>query len=377
MKSLLLAITCLTLLLCKPGTSYAGKGAGGELVYEWISDSTYRILFKFYRDCSDTTYPSSMPLCIYNPCSSVTQSLTMTKFGVADTSFPNICGVKSSCDSVGSTLNGFKSQWYSALTVLNGRCNSWRFSVTYSSRVASNNISNSSTIPLYVEARFNNMAAQGNSSPYFSTKPSTSFCLNMASSYNYNATDPNGDSVVSEVIMPLTRASSTGCDSPINTTFTTGLPVAYSIPSNPFQTQGTFTINAGTGAMGFTPKQGGTSILTVRVKEYRNGVLIGSIMRDITINVPGSTVGVEEVSRNTALNVYPNPNSGSFTIGGLEDKKYTLEVTNALGQLVYRYSGAPVNGELSIATKLGNGVYQLRMTDEANNVKTQRFVVAQ
>lgn len=380
MKKIILSIIFVIPFLFS-NTSYAGKGAGGELLYEWISDSTYRFLFRYYRDCSDPNTPTNMPLCLYNSCTGTAMTLTMAKFpGMPpDTVFPNMCNVKSQCDSPASTLNGFKGQWYSVLATLPARCNSWRIFTYYNTRTASNNLLNAATIPLYVETRFNNQAAQGNSSPYFTAKPVSSYCLNVPASYNYGAVDPNGDSLVYEVINPLTGPTGMSCsDSALTATFATGAPAAFSIPTNPFQTQNTFNLNILSGAMTFTPKQGGTSVLTIRVKEYRNSVLIGSIMRDITINVPGSTTDVSSVEdNNAAVKVYPNPGNGIFTITGLAREKYRIEIVNTFGQIVYKTSDTPVTGQLSVHTTLAAGLYYLKLTDNNTHQQTIKLTIAE
>jgi hypothetical protein len=60
---------------------------------------------------------------------------------------------------------------------------------------------------------------------------------------------------------------------------------ALSIPANPFQTYGTFAFNPTQGLIAFYSAPVGTHSLAIRTKEYRNGVLIGSVMREMPVNV--------------------------------------------------------------------------------------------
>ena len=47
---------------------FGSHAAGGELTYQHISGNTYRFTFKFFRDCTGATAPTSVPLCVYNAC---------------------------------------------------------------------------------------------------------------------------------------------------------------------------------------------------------------------------------------------------------------------------------------------------------------------
>ena len=51
-----------------------------------------------------------------------------------------------------------------------------------------------------------------------------------------------------------------------------------------------------------------------------------------------TTTGIEDSSNQYGLNIYPNPNDGNFNIlfNAIVVADYTLELTNALGQLIYK-----------------------------------------
>ena len=63
MRKLLLV---LAFLLSFVNTTKASHAAGGELTYSWISDSTYKITLKFYRDCSGILEPTTITCGYYN-----------------------------------------------------------------------------------------------------------------------------------------------------------------------------------------------------------------------------------------------------------------------------------------------------------------------
>ena len=51
-SKLLLLYTVAIAAMLLPFKMKATHAGGGEIIYEFISDSTYRYLFKFYRDCT-------------------------------------------------------------------------------------------------------------------------------------------------------------------------------------------------------------------------------------------------------------------------------------------------------------------------------------
>jgi gliding motility-associated-like protein len=271
----------------------ASHGAGAEIIYEHISDSTYRFFFKFYRDCTGAPAPGSFTLCCFNPCLNLKYDSVLKLYqGLIPPGKDNGKSVsagcskfKNKCDSPGSSLPGYEEWWYTADVTLYGQCDSWKFAVWMNARNPQNNILNAGAQNLYVETTFDNLNAQGNSSPYFSNKPIPYCCLNQFYSYNNGAVDPNtGDSLTSEVINPLTGTSCQTLPTPLTMTNPVGYPPIL-FPTNPLQSANTFVINTFTGQLSFIPTQAGPSTLTIRTKEWRNGKLIGSIMRDVQVQV--------------------------------------------------------------------------------------------
>jgi len=291
-KGILFAVGLLSVLTLFSNRAIASHAAGGELIYQWVSGSTYRFTFKFYRDCSGIGEPSNFQLCYLNQCTNQGGSITLSKMSTlpgGGSNGPQVAtgcaNQKNKCDSSGSNIPGYREWWYTADFTLPAACSSWKFSVSEAARNSSNNIG---MVNFYVETTLNSVLAPGNSSPVFSVKPVPYVCLNQAYSYNNGGVDPNGDSIVFEVLNPLTNGG--GCSTPYNCTFLAASP-SLSIPSNPFQTNNTFNINALTGELSFTPTQQGSHTVAVRANEYRNGVKIGSVIRDIQVQVLGTCTG--------------------------------------------------------------------------------------
>lgn len=287
MKKILYALcTCLFTL---SGVLYsndlrADHSAGGEIIYEWVSDSTYRFIFKFYKDCAGvTSEPTTATLCYFNSCNTISGSLPLPKLLTLPNGQPNGSEVSNGCPGYstkcnGGTLPGYREYWYVNTMTLPARCNYWTFYVSISARNASANIPGGT---LYIETTLNNETIQNNSSAYFSVKPVPFVCTNTPYTYNNGVVDPNSDSLSFEFINP--RTASTVCQgsyAATNLNFNAGFSL-----TEPFATGNTFVFDPVTGQMSFTPTAISANTVTVRVNEWRNGIKIGSVMRDVQIRV--------------------------------------------------------------------------------------------
>ena len=128
---------------------------------------------------------------------------------------------------------------------------------------------------------------QGNSSPVFDQWPTVYICTDEDVNFDSRATDPDGDSLVYELFTPFTGGT---FDRPkpqpqSRLDFT---PIVYNPPFSLQNLLGGFDplrIDPQTGLISGTPVITGQFLVGVRVKEYRNGVLIGSTNRDFQYNV--------------------------------------------------------------------------------------------
>lgn len=303
-KYILLLVTIISLLSIKE--SRASHAAGGDIIYEWISDSTYAFYFKFYRDCTGIEESQIVQLCIHNPCQSTTISRDLFKIDTLPDGRPNGSPVSTGCPNFSNTcqdpsssLPSYREWWYADTFSLSGVCTNWRFGVSISARNLSVNLGTSGN--LYVEATLNNQDFPHNSSTVFYTKPVPYVCIGTPYTYNNGAIDKDKDSLVFESMRPI-AGSGSQCSNPLAfTTFQAGQTPPLSLPSNPFQTNNTYSLNTATGNISYTPAQVGAHTTTIRVKEYRNGILVGSTMRDIQIQVQncnntGMTIDIDSTS---------------------------------------------------------------------------------
>jgi hypothetical protein len=102
-----------------------------------------------------------------------------------------------------------------------------------------------------------------------------------------------------------------------------------------------------------------------------------------TMNVINN-LGIKQVTAGEGIRVLPNPNKGAFTIKGSlgtqGDMDVTLEVTNVLGQVIYRNMVTTHNGiideQVQLNGSLANGMYLLNVRAGSDN-KVFHFVIEQ
>ena len=101
------------------------------------------------------------------------------------------------------------------------------------------------------------------------------------------------------------------------------------------------------------------------------------------ILVVQTNVGVMETTPSlNDITIFPNPNSGSFTIkgmvGSVSMNTIHVEIVNTLGQVIYTSEAPVTNNAIDNSVNMQhipNGVYMLRLSSEGE-AKTFRFSVS-
>jgi len=134
----------------------------------------------------------------------------------------------------------------------------------------------------------------------------------------------------------------------------------------------TCTANSSTGEIsighGAGPNQETKGTYTVTVQDVKG--CSGSL----PYNADQTVLGVEAFGSNYKMNIFPNPNNGTFKISmvNADNANYTIDVKNMLGQTVYS-SNVDINGNYSTTVELNdNGVYFLSIS---NGDKTESYKV--
>lgn len=253
--------------------SKASHAMGADLTYQCLGGNTYRITLSFYRDCIGIPAPTN-PFVNINSAS-CGQSLGITCYprtGTGKEITPACSSAVTTCQ--GGSFTGIQEWVYDGIVTLPANCTDWVFGYNLCCRNAAiTTITSPGTSTFYIYATLNNTITPNNSSPVFSNKPVPFLCVGQQYCFNHGAYDADGDSLAYSLITPKQ---------------TSGTTVNYIAPynaSNPLNSVPATSFNTFTGDICLTPQALQVTVMAVLVKEYRNGVLIGSVERDMQLTV--------------------------------------------------------------------------------------------
>lgn len=204
-----------------------------------------------------------------------------------------------------------------------------------------------------------------NSSPVFTDTLIAYICIGDTSFLKNDAVDPDGDSLVYELMTPLKGYTGNGVGT--NPAPTYNYTNGYSWPSpdilwapgynfnNMFGAGGYASISPTSGLTYFSASLVGLYVASVKISEYRNGVLIGVSRRDIQLlatNCPSNSSPVQS-SFNSSTN---NFNGDTFYIEAGDTFCLELEYEDLDGDNIsYTKSGNVFNP--AIANPMASGVF--------------------
>ncbi|MBL4578051.1 MAG: PKD domain-containing protein, partial [Flavobacteriales bacterium] len=265
-------VALITFAITSTSTQVFGTHSMGiDFYYTCLGGNSYEFTMAFYRDCAGISPPSSVTINGSSSCGNT--SFTLNPVGSC-TELTNLCigNPNSTCN--GGSDPGSEECIYTG-TVNLANCSNWVFSFTECCRnELITNLVDPDNKDMYVEATLDNSSGICNNSPQFTELPVPFICDGEPFCYDHGAVDPDGDSLVYTLINPMTGG---------------GTPIAYTggySVSTPIITQsGSINFDASTGQMCFTPNGPQVCVITLLVEEYRNGVVIGSTMRDLQVIV--------------------------------------------------------------------------------------------
>ncbi|MGB0888200.1 MAG: hypothetical protein ACPGSL_08770, partial [Vicingaceae bacterium] len=270
MKKLLLVSL---FVLLGTASSFASHLMGGEITYVYVGNDQYEVTLIVYRDCSGIDVGQS-------------QTVTFESTSCAqdfDVVFPLITTVDVSqvCPTETTTCNGGTlpgtEQWVYRDTVTMTPCSDWIIHWNNGNRnPAITNLVDPDLTNLFVMATLDNIVGSNNNSPQYLAIPTPYLCSGQLNIFNHGASDADGDSLYYTLAQPLTTPGPPGTPIP----YTLG----YSI-NDPVITTAGMNLIPETGEMCFTPTQAQICVVSVVVSEYRNGVLIGTQIREMQVVV--------------------------------------------------------------------------------------------
>jgi len=279
-KLLTRLLTWLSFILMFIQTSneaFASHAQSADITYRCLGGNQYEISLSFYRDCAGVAAPGTVSINLSSASCAQNYNLTLNQIPGTGIDVSPICTMFNTQCS-GGTYPGVQEYIYRAITTLPASCTDWVFSFSLCCRNATiGTILNPSAENIYVEATLDNLNFPCNSSPTFSNDPIPFVCTSQPYCFNNGSSDPDGDSLYFTLIAPQTSATTT---------------VTYLVPysaAQPLASSPAVTFNNLTGDMCMTPTLIQVTVFAVLVQEYRNELLVGSVMRDIQMRTIACT----------------------------------------------------------------------------------------
>ncbi|MBW8051306.1 MAG: PKD domain-containing protein [Cytophagales bacterium] len=265
---LLLAFFCF-----KNYDAQATHSMGMDLTYECLGADTFQITLAFYRDCAGINAPGSPGVNISSV--SCGQNFVESLSLVSVKEITPICTTYQTVCSGGS-YPGAEEYIYQGVVILPAQCSDWVLSYSLCCRNYDiTTINNPGSENIHVETLLDNTWVFCNNSPVFSNNPVPFICIGKSYCFNHGATDADGDSLVYSLITP-----STGPGAGDTVDYFSGYSAVNPLTSTP-----PLFIDPLTGDICMTPAMLEVTVLAVKVEEWRNGVFIGSVIRDIQVRV--------------------------------------------------------------------------------------------
>lgn len=265
------------ILLFSAEKSQASHAQSADITYTCIGGNQYNVRLAFYRDCAGVAAPNSVTINVSSLSCNQNFNVTLNRVPGTGIDVTPICpSVVSQCN--GGTYPGVQEWVFQGPMTLPANCDDWVLSFNLCCRNnAISTINNPGGDNIYVEARLDNLNYICNNSPQFSNKPVPFICVNQTYCFNHGAIDPDGDSLVYQLIPPATGPGTT-------VTYFPGYSATQPMLSNPL-----VNINSVTGDICMSPTQLDVTVMAVRVLEFRNGEFVGSVIRDIQVRIINCT----------------------------------------------------------------------------------------
>lgn len=334
MKAILRILVCALAIFWIGKTEiFASHAMGADLTYTCLGGNQYTFTLSFYRDCSGITPSISQFISATSASCGQTTSFTLNQLSGYPIEVSPLCAAQlpsSTCS--GGTLPGVQQYVYEGTFTLPANCNDWIFSYSECCRNSTiTTLSNPGSENLYVQSTLDNLNAPCNSSPSFTSLPVPYICAGQSYIYNHGAIDVDGDSLVYSLIDAQTSS---------------GVSVGYNVGFNgltPLTSSPAVTIDPANGNVTLNPTTPQVGVIAVLVEEYRNGVLVGSSIRDIQVTVLNCS------------NNSPTINSVTGLSGGTQVGPFSIEICPGQN-LNFTIPGSDIDVGQTISWNWNNGI---------------------
>ncbi|CAN5672296.1 hypothetical protein BH11BAC1_BH11BAC1_18070 [soil metagenome] len=262
---LLIFIFCISSII---NPTRASHNAGGELTYRHLAGNHYLIQCTFYRDCFGIPAPTSILCEVVSVSCAYSQGYSMPSIPGTGQEITYLCpSATSTCN--GGMTPGIQKYQYEVEVLLPGQCADWQFIVTDCCR---NGAITTISVPagqgIYLEARLDNSTGD-NSSAQFTHDPILFSCIGQDIIFNNGLIDPDGDSLVYSL-------APARIDQNTNVTYLAGYSALQPLSSVP-----QITLDPVSGNLFMHPVIAEVGVIVYNIDEYRAGVLISRVMRDV------------------------------------------------------------------------------------------------
>lgn len=291
MNKLVLIVFTVFMLIC--GKTEASHIVGGEMYYDCLGGTSYRVTIKLYRDCASTgaAYDDPLPVTVFNGSGTQIHHFTIPFPGsnVLPVVFNNPCVNIPSGICVEEAI-------YTQVVNLPASPNGYTLSYQRCCRgPAVTNLTNPEDQGLTLSIKIPPTAdAICNSSPRFNNYPPLLLCAGQPLIFDHSASEPDGDSIAYALVQPFQGGTSLApapdpASSPPYTPVNWGAGYSQTAPFG----SAPISINVHTGLLTATPDVPGLYVVGVAAKEYRNGVLISTTVRDFLFKVMNCDIQLE------------------------------------------------------------------------------------
>lgn len=357
---------CILFLFFLQKNGIAAHLKGGWIQYEYISTDSanqtnkYRITVRQYMLCSSSSQQidTFISLGIFDGFS--TNLIRTVSIGINKTTFPN----KSQFDpcitptpTLGSVC--YRIDEYITVVDLPFKSDGYYLAVQRCCRIAGIiNVFNSDNFGLTytnkIPGKIGSNWYANNNSPTFATKDTVIICHNSPFTFDFSATDIDGDSLRYSFCSGLTGGSKddpkpgTPTQPPYttidyNTGFSGSIPLGNSVIINPLNG-----IISGT-----APDATGDYVIAVCVNEYRNGFLIGTTRKEIHVTVADCELSAAKL------------NPSYVTCADKDDKTFTFQnesSSTAITSYLWSFGDGFISTQPTPTHKYADtGVYVLKL----------------
>lgn len=355
------------LLICFGYSVRCSHLMGGEIIVQNDQVGNHEILLTLYRDVTGIMLPNTQTLNVFDSGGNLVSTIISN---LDSTAHHPIFGIPN-----GSLLtNNFYSTeiyFYSAFfpCFIPGN-----YTVTWNNCCRNPsilNMLNAGSVSMYLDCNFTVDLSTSTSSPYFLSPPIVCVPVNTPWQYNPLPFDSEADSLNWSLGIPYEYA-------PGN--FPIGYPITgYSIP--PSLAGGGLSINAYTGEISWTASAIGNYVYTVICEEYRNGIKLGEIRRDMQfIVIPNGTLPTLSNLGNFSTNQNGIPYVESMANNSLEIDLYILDSSSffvsfdGIGEL-FDDSLNPMIYTISATNNPYEKKITLNWTPTTSNIRTTPYVI--